>query len=188
MTRLLPWLVLCAILAAPARARAADAPLRLAALYEVSSEISGASSSFLWEPAAGMVGSCGPAKGPAGLGRFEAEIVAHGLTPTLGIVLEGAAGALGPDQVRVSVGEGEARVVLRPAVAPRSIAVRIHGGGDPAGLVRATQLIATQLQMELCLEHKVGRGWTGGDATSLRQAGTSSTVRCGLDSAAPKGG
>ena len=32
------------------------------------------------------------------------------------------------------------------------------------------KLIRTQLEIELCLEHKVGRGWLGNDAENYGQA------------------
>ncbi|MEC7983867.1 MAG: hypothetical protein VX278_01805 [Myxococcota bacterium] len=35
---------------------------------------------------------------------------------------------------------------------------------------RYEKLVKTQLELELCLEHKVGRGWLGGNTTQLRQA------------------
>ena len=42
---------------------------------------------YVWQAATGMTESCGPAKSPVGMGVFEAEAVANGLTPTLAILL-----------------------------------------------------------------------------------------------------
>ena len=115
-----------------------------------------------------MEGSCGPAKMPMGLGKFEAEAVAQGLSPTLMLLLErrGPARELAPADVSLEIGDEGASVRLEPMVEPRRLAVQISG----EGLVTHKQLVRTQIEMELCLEHKVGRGWVGQDAASLRQA------------------
>lgn len=133
---------------------------------------------FVWVPDSDMVESCGPAKSPDGLGVFEAEAVANGLTPTLALVLERRV-TPGEDptrlttrDVRLSIGlDGDSapddRILLQPMVEPRDLAVRIEA---PAALARFGQLVRTQIEVETCLEHKVGRGWTGQDAERLRQA------------------
>lgn len=127
-----------------------------------------APSSYVWVAAPGMSSSCGVAKAPDGLGVFEAESLSSGLAPALVILLEGGkeASRLTRDDVRISLGLGEPNLRLEPALMPRTLAVTIEGEGS----VRYKQLVRTQLEMELCMEHKVGRGWIGGDETGLRQA------------------
>lgn len=125
---------------------------------------------FVWIAAPGMTQSCGPAKAPDGLGVFEAEAVGNRLAPALMIVLERSEAAgeapLRPDTVRVSLGRDEPSFTLQPLVEPRTVAVRITGEGE----LRFKQLVRTQLEMELCMEHKTGRGWVGGGTDELRQA------------------
>jgi hypothetical protein len=41
--------------------------------------------------------------------------------------------------------------------------------GDETNL-RYQQLVRTQVEVEMCMEHKVGRGWAGANQTQLRQA------------------
>jgi hypothetical protein len=124
---------------------------------------------YVWQSADGMNESCGPSKSPVGMGVFEAEAVANGLSPTLAILLERTGTGqehLTPDDVRVALGNDEPDYILQPMVEPRFISVSIEG----EGALRYKQLVRTQLEMELCMEHKVGRGWTGADGDSLRQA------------------
>lgn len=127
---------------------------------------------FVWAEAQDMAASCGPAKAPRGMGRPEAEAMGQRLFPTLALVLErprttqGANTRLTTSDVVVGLGLGEIEQYLRPAVEPRSLAIHI----DDGGLTREAQLIRTQLAIQLCLEHKVGRGWTGGPQKHVRQA------------------
>lgn len=73
---------------------------------------------------------------------------------------------------------------LHPMVMPRNMYVSLHGqfndqdageNGTTNSLAgemdtsRYEKLIKTQVELELCLEHKVGRGWIGGDKKQLRQ-------------------
>ena len=142
---------------------------RLVAAYDAAPLLEATDASgYVWRVPRGMEGSCGPAKMPMGMGKFEAESVAQGLTPALVLLLErrGDATTLGPADVRVAVGSEEDSVRLEPMVEPRLLTVEISG----TGLVTHKQLVRTQIEMELCLEHKVGRGWVGQDADSLRQA------------------
>jgi hypothetical protein len=67
----------------------------------------------------------------------------------------------------IALGIGEAEYRLSPAVMPRHIAVRIDGDDSN---IRYQQLVRTQFEVEMCMEHKVGRGWIGNDGTRLRQA------------------
>ena len=125
---------------------------------------------FVWTAAPGMSKSCGPAKAPDGMGVFEAEAFANLLAPTLAIVLERTDSErdrpLTPEGVRVALGGDEPEYLMQPALEPRYISVRLEGERN----IRYQQLVRTQLQMELCMEHKVGRGWIGGESKALRQA------------------
>lgn len=125
---------------------------------------------FVWTPEEGMVTSCGPAKGPSGLGIFEAEAIGAGLTPTLALVLKADtpdSPPLGPHNVRVALTGTAGQILLQPAVSPRKLAIRLEA---PPDLKRYTDLVRTQLEMELCMEHKVGRGWLGGETKRVEQA------------------
>ncbi|MFH1466853.1 MAG: hypothetical protein ABIO70_20890 [Pseudomonadota bacterium] len=126
--------------------------------------------SYVWLSAPGMTASCGIAKAPDGLGIFEAEAIANQLSPVLAVVLawsgEGAPPVLSPAGVRVALGRDDPEFILQPALEPRYAMVHIEG----VGLTRYKQLIRTQVQMELCMEHKTGRSWIGGGAKSIRQA------------------
>ena len=86
--------------------------------------------------------------------------------------------------ITVGLGVDKMAFTLQPMVLPRNLAIDIEGYIEPinpteeeeasnAGLFDTTRyqkLIRTQLEIELCLEHKVGRGWLGNDAAKLRQA------------------
>lgn len=124
---------------------------------------------YVWVQSGGMVKSCGPGKSPDGLGVFEASAMANGLTPTLAVLLQrnsDGTDPLTPEDVRVSLGTAEPQYQLYPAVMPRYVTVRIDGDAD----VRHKQLVRTQLEMELCMEHKAGHAWVGGSTKQLRQA------------------
>lgn len=125
---------------------------------------------WTWSPPPGMRESCGPAKAPDGLGVMEAEAVAAGLTPSLALILERVSdvdGASTPDNLQVALGvDGQPSALLHPAVEPRSLAIRIEGDASD----NERQLVRTQLQIELCLEHKTGRGWIGGQEDEIREA------------------
>jgi hypothetical protein len=73
---------------------------------------------------------------------------------------------------------------LQPMVMPRNVYVSLRGsfneqdsgvdGGSRSlsgskDSSRYEKLVKTQVELELCLEHKVGRGWMGGDKKQLRQ-------------------
>lgn len=157
-----------------------DDPWRLVAAYDPSAitVLDGAEPAFVWRPDPELTETCGPAKSPDGLGVFEAEAVANALTPTLALVLErrvdpeAAPPRLTTRDLRLSIGRPEdedprGRVLLQPMVEPRDLAVRVDA---PDRLGRFGQLVRTQVEVETCLEHKVGRGWTGQDAERVRQA------------------
>lgn len=172
------------LLAALSASHASDTqPWRLVAAYDASTIsrlevdldalLGGAEddTAFLWRTQPGMEDSCGPAKRPDGLGIFEAEAIASGLSPTLMLVLEGPpdAAPLTTRDVRISMGRDGARVLLQPMVEPRYLALRFQQGVD-GHEARWRKLLQTQLAVEACLEHKVGRGWLGADEEQLREA------------------
>ena len=86
--------------------------------------------------------------------------------------------------VTIGLGVDKIEYQLQPMVLPRYLSISIDGYTDqirgkqdeeekPEGLYDTTRyqkLIRTQLEIELCLEHKVGRGWLGNDKERLRQA------------------
>jgi hypothetical protein len=84
--------------------------------------------------------------------------------------------------VTIGLGINQVEYRLQPMVLPRYLSISIDGfteqqkaekGTDREGLFdtsRYQKLIRTQLEIELCLEHKVGRGWLGNDENRLRQA------------------
>lgn len=123
---------------------------------------------YLWVDAAGMSSSCGPSKAPDGFGVFEAEAIANRHLPTLALLMKRTPGtpALHPGNVRVGLGREKPEFFLQPAVQPRYLSITIDGKAD----IRYKQQVRTQLQMELCMEHKTGRGWIGGTGETIRQA------------------
>ena len=129
--------------------------------------------SMVWAPAPGMESSCGRAKGPAGMGTFEAEAVTNGLTPALAILLRSNDRVmLSRADVRVTVGDdASSGVLMEPAVAPRRLRIGLATAEEGAReQEEVLQLVRTQIEISLCLEHKVGRGWIGGEAEQVRQA------------------
>ncbi len=169
------WMALAVwgAVALPAAAQAADG-WRLVAAYDATAIAQAGSddNTFLWRSRPGMQDSCGEAKRPDGLGIFEAEAVATGLSPALVLMLahDGEeAPPLTASQVRVSLGRGDDRILLQPMVEPRFLAFRFPGlpGEHQA---RWRKLVQTQLSVQACLEHKVGRGWLGAEYEQLRQA------------------
>jgi hypothetical protein len=160
------------LLAAPLYA--ADVGWTLAGVYDASAVrlIDGAPEKrgdWAWKPSAGLTDSCGPAKAPDGLGVPEAQAIASSLTPTLALLLRRTRDnvpALDTRALRVAVGRDAPLALLRPAVEPRFLTVDISGDST----VRARQLVRTQLEMELCMEHKTGRGWAGARRRELREA------------------
>lgn len=131
-------------------------------------EAAGPSFEYVWIDSARMRSSCGTSKAPDGFGLFEAEAIANRHTPVLAILMErdGDAPPLRPDLVRVAIGKDDPEFFLQPAVMPRYLVVEIGGNAD----VRYKQQVREQLQRELCMEHKTGRGWIGGEVGNIRQA------------------
>ncbi len=124
---------------------------------------------FTWQPRAEMEEACGPVKMPQGMGIMEAEAFSSGLSPTLALLLErpeGHEALLSLDNVQIALMRGAIREPLQPAVLPRDLEVEISGSAED----RYKQLIRTQIAMETCMEHKVGRAWRSSDARLVRQA------------------
>lgn len=187
---------------------------QLVGVYDASSVISVSKTGvqdFLWESSTAMDESCGMAKAPDRMGKFEAEIAANYLSPTLAIVLSDQSPLEGINEfnepcelgtelctpapreninlsdISIGIGIDKIHYQLQPMVMPRNMAVNINGFVDlplvdgtmssdlaeNSGLwdtSRYQKLIRTQLEIEMCLEHKVGRGWMGNDEQRLRQA------------------
>ena len=92
--------------------------------------------------------------------------------------------AISSKDITIGLGVDKIEFQLQPMVLPRYLSINIDGYTDqirgkqtdeekPEGLFDTTRyqkLIRTQLEIELCLEHKVGRGWLGNDKDRLRQA------------------
>ena len=163
------WCTLLSVLSLSNGVARADssAPWRLVAVYDLAG-----AAAVGREGKADPSTSCGPAKAPDGLGVFEAEAMASGLSPTLAILLrrEPDAPPRPPhaDELRVSLQDHGQRVTLQPATLPRALRVEITGGAE----ARYKQLTRTMIEKELCLEHKVGRAWIGALNTqgALREA------------------
>lgn len=150
---------------------------RLAAAYDMAPLIADPTASqdgYLWLPYLSMEQYCGPSRRPSGLGVFEAEAMATGLTPTLALILERTTDkeTVPAEAIRVAVGNEDRKILLQPATERRHIAVSINasGGASRKERERYEQLVRTQLEIELCLEHKLGRAWTGADTDLLREA------------------
>ena len=176
-------LVGCASEAAPSAAPA----WRLVGLYDsaalMAMEQEGGASppGIPWRPNAGMARACGPVKHPDGLGMFEAEAIAAGRTPALVVLLEAVTSDAPPltsDTLRVSMSpdsdaddDGE-DWRLHPMVEPRRLGLSLSWDGLDAetGTPPEVRLVETQLRVELCMEHKTGRAWTGGGRADVREA------------------
>lgn len=156
----------------------ADAPSwRLASLYDASAvanmvppEKDAVDSAYVWVPSAGMQANCGPAKSPDGLGVFEGEAMANGLSPVLAVLLERHPDAppetLQMDDVWVSLGKDGPAFRLHPSVTARHISLEI----EDHDLAKDAEQVRTQVQMEMCMEHKTGRAWVAAGEKQLRQA------------------
>jgi hypothetical protein len=156
----------------------ADAPSwSLASVYDASAVswmsadvLPDPAAAYVWVPSGGMQANCGPAKAPDGLGVFEAEAMANGLSPVLAVLLERHQDAppapLTMDDVWLSIGDDAPEFRLHPTVQPRHVSMQIIGND----LDRVAELVRTQVQMELCMEHKTGRAWIAAEETQLRQA------------------
>jgi hypothetical protein len=152
---------------------AADSHWDLVGVYDASAVRAlnpEATPAMVWQPAPGMSSSCGRAKGPSGLGLFEAESMSNGLSPTLVVLLRTHENLfLTRDQVRLTIGDPSKNPhLLEAAVEPRRLRLTMETTED--GSAAMLQLIRTQVEIALCLEHKVARGWIGGEVQQVRQA------------------
>ena len=104
-----------------------------------------------------------------------------------------------PDDITIGIGIDKVEYQLQPMINPRYLSINIEGYTEREGVGNRTstdpenqdsnqdsnqeeskpivfdtsryqKLIRTQLEIETCLEHKVGRGWLGNDKNRLRQA------------------
>ncbi len=150
---------------------------RLASVYDAAAisnmvpvETEDPNAAYVWVPSAGMQANCGPAKAPDGLGIFEGEAMANGLSPVLAVVLErhpdAPPNALQINDLWVSIGETQEDFRLHPSVSPRHISLEIEDND----LARDAEQVRTQMQMEMCMEHKTGRAWVAAGEQQLRQA------------------
>ena len=160
------------LLAPVAQAGAARDDWMLVAAYDLAAVMAGdpqPRTDFTWQPRPEMETACGPVKMPQGMGIMEAEAFASGLSPTLALLLERPEGhdsLLSLDNVQIALARGAIREPLQPAVLPRDLEITIEGTAED----RYKQLIRTQIAMETCMEHKVGRAWRSSDARLVRQA------------------
>lgn len=139
----------------------------LAGIYDATSVALGREAeSWLWRAAPGMDESCGVAKAPDGLGVMEAQAVANRLSPTLAILLRSSGEMVTEPLDTTNVRLAMAGTTLAPMVEPGWTRVLIDGDGLPAH----KELLRTQAAMELCMQHKTGRFWVGGDRIGLREA------------------
>ncbi|MEL6345921.1 MAG: hypothetical protein AAFV53_22610 [Myxococcota bacterium] len=191
----------------------AQPKFRLVSIYDPSAVVGldpEAEQTFLWRSARGMDQSCGPAKGADGIGLYDADLIASGMSPVLGVVLEHTqdiddyleqrkdtafeeARAVDPAfnadkwekdwnaneaknrrrpavtnaDISLALGIEQGEFLLQPSAMPRNLAVRIDGDDTN---IRYQQLVRTQMEVELCMEHKVGRGWMAAGGDQLRQA------------------
>ena len=143
---------------------------------------------YLWKPSGKMEAYCGIAKAPDGLRIFEAEAMANRMMPALALVIErqGDVPELGPQNLRVALGEGQPEFFLQPGLSPRYLRIDIDidigsipeqelGGLSEVEVRRRLEeqlarQVQTQFETYLCMEHKTGRAWQGGDADEIRQA------------------
>lgn len=184
-------LALCVFGAGCATEAASSPPpeWRLVGLYDSASLLTpsaelGVTSTFTWQPPAHMVSACGPVKHPDGLGMSEAEAVARGETPALVVILKAEQPNPKPltsaDLALVARRGPEAEAKpyrLQPMVEPRRFVLDLGWDGakvatkdEPLVVPMEMKLIETQLRVELCMEHKTGRAWIGGEQDAIRQA------------------
>ncbi len=146
-------------------------PWRLVGLYDAASLESPPNStaqSMVIDDPLELDETCGAPKVPTGLGIQEWRAMSRGLTPTLVIALERTDGGEAPllrGDVQVSVlDEHGDPIRLEPAVSRRQLELHLAGSRQDPKLRR-------QLAYGLCLEHLVGRGWTGAeDPIEVNQA------------------
>jgi len=146
---------------------------RVVAMYDTATLLTGSeqpTGGDPWRPAPGMTESCGPARRPFGMNTSDMAAVSSGVSPALAVLLrrvgEEDLGPVAREDIRVSLKQEDRSFRLEPAVSPLALRVQIVGDADR----RYVEQVRTQLETELCLEHKVGRAWIGGSSAFLKQA------------------
>jgi hypothetical protein len=136
---------------------------------------------FSWRPDPVLLEYCGTPRAPRGMGVMESVAVSEGLTPALILLLRSedpTAEPLRDSDLAVSVVRSAdsidpaGRMELRPAVEPRRIRLAIDNQmlGEADRVNQWTEVVRTQLGIQLCLEHMLGRAWSGGDEKRVREA------------------
>ena len=136
---------------------------------------------FSWQPNSALLDYCGTPRAPRGLGVMESVAISERLTSALVLLLRSAERDAEPMQISdlaVSVvrspdsTDPAERMELRPAVEARRLKLSIEnqiGSGDAKDR-QWTEVVRTQLGIQLCLEHMLGRAWSGGNEKRVREA------------------
>ena len=139
-------------------------------------------STYTWVADPAMSETCGPHWTPEGLGVTEAVALGNRLTPALAVLLaEDARGSssgapLSRDELVVGYDPHDGREpwTLEPAVLPMALQVELEapdeGDASPTSAGAVGTALEQQVVTSLCLEHKIGRAWVGGDQDQVRQA------------------
>lgn len=138
---------------------------------------------FNWAPPSALGEFCGHPRAPTGLGVMEAVAISTGITPTLALVLrtpERQTAPLRESDVSVSVllspesTSTADQAFLRPAVESRRLRIQVDDrtqtSDDRRNATKWSEVVRTQLGIQLCLEHMLGRAWSGGDELRIREA------------------
>jgi len=155
--------------------------VRVAAAGEVPEDAGAQPTPFSWRPNQTLLDYCGTPRAPRGLGVMESVAISEGLTSALVLVLRSEEPDALPMQfsdLAVSVvrapdsNDPAERMELQPAVEARRLRLSIDNeiGGDEAEDRQWTEVVRTQLGIQLCLEHMLGRAWSGGDEKRVREA------------------
>lgn len=153
-------------------ALAASGEWRLVGAYDAAL-LAGEEAGPVLVPDPALSETCGRPRQALGLSAQEADLLASGQMSALALVLERPPGERGPVDrrrlralIRPPAGlhppAGVPEVALEPAVRGRDIALDIQpmDPEDP-DVQRLADLVALHLATTLCLEHLVGRAWTG---------------------------
>lgn len=120
---------------------------------------------FSWQADAIVEEACGRPKGPIGLGgAMDAEIMGRAAEPYLVALLAGPADQrITVHDLMIFAGDTSRPQWLAPAVVPRvlSLDARISPEVMGADATKMLQQLQSQLTVQLCLEHQVGRAWQG---------------------------
>lgn len=157
---------------------------RLVGFYDATTLLSqadpsGASAKLVsWSVSPEMSQRCGPPGSPLGLGVPDTVAMASRLTPTLAVLLareeDGEVARLSRDDLLLQrvTDQDAAPIRLEPAVMPYALRVSVNGGADDRLDAQDWMISAVQQQVatSICLEHKMGRAWTGGDREQVTEA------------------